>query len=377
MTEATVLQHKERNYGVDLLRIVSMVMVSAIHVFGHSGILIEDKITVRGQLAWFFYIFCFCAVNCYALISGYVGITSKFKISNLVYLWLQVVFLSLLTTLVTRFVMPGTVGLKDFLVAVLPVTFSKYWYFTAYFALFLFMPFLNFLLNRFSNRGMGLLLLAITVLFTGLSTIREDVFNLDNGYSVVWLVLLYLIGGYIKKNNLLGKVQTWKLRVALIGIVAFTWLSKLVISLVTLKVFDKIKFSGLLIGYTSPTILAIAVLFLCIFSRKSFSKKPLFISFVAPLTFGIYITQMDSPFIWKTIMDKTEIFTELNPMISLLAVLLATVAVFLVCGLADLCRLGLFTLLRVKKHLIRAENGIRNKMSKLFEPKEENAKDKR
>ena len=73
-------QTKERNYGIDLLRIVSMFLVCILHVLGHGGILNNTtENTVNYNVAWIMNISAYCAVNCYALISGYVGIKSKFK----------------------------------------------------------------------------------------------------------------------------------------------------------------------------------------------------------------------------------------------------------------------------------------------------------
>lgn len=35
---------KERNYGIDLLRVISMIGVMALHVLGHGGVLANTKI---------------------------------------------------------------------------------------------------------------------------------------------------------------------------------------------------------------------------------------------------------------------------------------------------------------------------------------------
>lgn len=35
---------KERNYGIDLLRVISMIVVMALHVLRHGGVLANAKI---------------------------------------------------------------------------------------------------------------------------------------------------------------------------------------------------------------------------------------------------------------------------------------------------------------------------------------------
>ncbi|MCR5648942.1 MAG: acyltransferase, partial [Oscillospiraceae bacterium] len=63
----------ERNHGVDLLRIVSMLMVVVLHILGQGGLL--DAVSapsLRHTLCWLLLAAAYCAVDCYAMISGYV-----------------------------------------------------------------------------------------------------------------------------------------------------------------------------------------------------------------------------------------------------------------------------------------------------------------
>ena len=69
---------KERNYGIDLLRIISMFMVVVLHVVGHGGVLNATiGLTLKGEIAWAIEIASYCAVNCYALITGFVAYKSQ------------------------------------------------------------------------------------------------------------------------------------------------------------------------------------------------------------------------------------------------------------------------------------------------------------
>ena len=64
----------ERNYGIDLLRIICMVMIVIHHVLLHGGILREvEWFCPQYKEAWFLEAGVFCAVNAYGIISGYVG----------------------------------------------------------------------------------------------------------------------------------------------------------------------------------------------------------------------------------------------------------------------------------------------------------------
>ena len=67
--------HRERNYGLDLFRFISMLMIVGLHVIGNGGILDNAQpLTIRGEAVWLLEIACYCSVNCFALASGYVGV---------------------------------------------------------------------------------------------------------------------------------------------------------------------------------------------------------------------------------------------------------------------------------------------------------------
>ena len=83
----------KRNIGIDLLKIVSMLMIVTLHMLGHGGVLDNMPPMSRCyQVAWLIEIACYGAVNCYALASGFL--TARCNIRKLMELWLQVMFYS-------------------------------------------------------------------------------------------------------------------------------------------------------------------------------------------------------------------------------------------------------------------------------------------
>ena len=64
---------QKRNLGIDLLRIFAMLMVVCLHVLGLGDVLEgAEGVPVKHELFWLLEVGSYCAVNCYALISGYV-----------------------------------------------------------------------------------------------------------------------------------------------------------------------------------------------------------------------------------------------------------------------------------------------------------------
>ena len=184
-----------------MLRIVSMFLVVFLHVLGRGGVLESAPIlSVNYEIAWFIEIAAYCAVNCYALISGYVGIRGHYRYSNLVLLWLRVAFYTILITFVFAVGTTGKVGKQEILGAIFPISTEQYWYFTAYAGMFLFIPFVNLFVQRASQSQVRAVIHGCILLFSILPTVfRRDIFVLKDGYSALWMLILYLIGGYIGK----------------------------------------------------------------------------------------------------------------------------------------------------------------------------------
>ena len=71
---------KTRNYGIDFLRMISMIMIVMLHTLGHGGIYVLFLFySVHYQIAWLLEVIAFGAVNTYAMISGFVSVDSHLR----------------------------------------------------------------------------------------------------------------------------------------------------------------------------------------------------------------------------------------------------------------------------------------------------------
>ena len=99
MSEKTVQSMtREHNYGIDILRLLSMFYVVVLHTLGHGGVL---EAVVEGgahyRAGWALEIIALVAVDIFVLISGYVANTSDSApktYSRYLSLWFEVVFYS-------------------------------------------------------------------------------------------------------------------------------------------------------------------------------------------------------------------------------------------------------------------------------------------
>ena len=73
---------------------------------------------------------------------------------------------------------------------------------TAYAGLFILIPILNRAIVNLSGRELLKICLAIFVVFSLIPTLlNETVFGLGGGYSAIWLLLLYICGGFWGKYH--------------------------------------------------------------------------------------------------------------------------------------------------------------------------------
>ena len=333
------------------MRIISMLMIVMLHVLLHGGIL--DAVlpgTVNYGLVWLLETAAYCGVNCYALISGYVSLKSQYRYSNIIYLWIQVSGINLLCTAFFYIMEPETVEKWGILRGIFPVLNDTYWYFTAYFALFFFIPFLNYLVQNLEQQQMKRLLLGTVILFSILPTIANaDIFRISSGYSAFWLAILYLAGAYIcKYKNTMKKFKGIYLLIYS-GCVLISWCSKIGIEYVNSQKGLFLD-SECFLKYTSPFILIAAVSLLLFFKDL---KVPSGISKVilriALLTFGVYLWH-DNPLIRENWLSDKLIWVAGLPSIQMLGtIFMMTLLIFAMGCCIEFARQICFDRLGVRK----------------------------
>ena len=343
----------KRNYGIDLLRMVSMFLVIILHILGAGGILnATDGLRMHHALAWFLEICAFCAVNCYALISGYASVGSKYKFSNIINLWLQVFFYNFIFYIIFAILGWESISLRNVLGVFFPVLTESYWYFTAYFCLFLFIPFLNLALEKIPKKTLKtFIVLGILFLSIFPTIIRRDIFITNGGYSAFWLMFLYLIGGYLKKYGFLSNLSGWKLFVGYICCVVFTFISKFFIADLNILFFNEVRYDWMFIGYTSPSILFSAIFLLLLFSKLSVERFKKIISFFAPLSFAVYLIHSNKLFGLKFWNNKFIFLTRFNPFIMIFIVVAIACFIYVICSFIDVIRKKIFDMLKVKERI--------------------------
>ena len=248
--------NSKRNNGLDLLNILAMLMVLMLHLLYNLGFL-DNSMAFSASFffSWLLECFCYVAVNLFVLITGYFGWKKQFRASQIVNIYLTILFFSVIIILV-RFGIGSSVSLRQVISCVIPITSRHYWYITVYVMLYLLTPVLNKVVDGLDYKIYKASLIVMFVVFSVLSTIYpfEDTFQMNAGQSLTWFVFLYLFAAFISKySEKLGKWSTDRKFAIffLAGGFGLSFISKVIISVITKKFVGDIVGSAMFIKYNS------------------------------------------------------------------------------------------------------------------------------
>lgn len=187
-----------RNSNHELLRIIAMYMI----VFIHANMYLYNFCS--GNMGTFFNGvvngICNIGVSCFILISGYYGI--KFDLRKLVKMECMMISYSLLETVLLYVFIPeqlqGAALLEQLVKSFLPFITRKYWFYSCYVCLFLLSSYIQKLIDSLGQKELKKLLILLLVLFSILPTFFYFEIIPDNGKGLVQMIMVYMIGRYIR-----------------------------------------------------------------------------------------------------------------------------------------------------------------------------------
>lgn len=207
---------EKRQTGIELLRIVAMMMIVLMHFLSHSGNLLEPgtPFSLSAATGTILENLCLGAVNAYVFISGYYGSRRNYKPSKTVRFLCQIWFYSLLIPLVLMLFHQHTKfqeGIYGVIYYLFPIETEHYWFATSFLMLMLLSPFLNRAVKFLSHKKFQIALVGVFVLFSGIKSICPVAFGFDKyGYDLPWFVFVYLFAAYAGKYDSQGVLATLK-----------------------------------------------------------------------------------------------------------------------------------------------------------------------
>lgn len=282
--------------NIELLRIVSMIMVLAVHFDGASLGLPEPVGLSMTDAGWWWRTaveaMAIVGVNCFTLISGYFGIRASVR--GLASFVLQCVFYS-----VVIYTVGAMCGLTPFSAdkwweSWLAITHTDLWYVPAYICLYLLSPFLNTAMRSMTDRSLYAATGALMVLNIYAGWWWECSFN-PNGYTVMQLILMYATGSSIRRWLSGREASAQRGLIALTAYAAFSAITAISAAYMPpLKVY----------AYNSPAVIAASVALSV--SAVSFPFRSAVINRVARAAFAVYLIHKNK-LIWVTVVKPAAI----------------------------------------------------------------------
>lgn len=351
---------KERDSGIELLRIFAMFMVIGVHLllYGNYFSIAIEMGGKTQEAAVILKLFLRCAVNIFIIITGFFSVRSKsdFKktYKRVLKIYSSILFYSIVLSLLTIFLgenfrtIEGTAySVSEIIIKMFFPVSSQCWYFlTNYILLMLIVPFLNITLNNITKKQYTVLLIILGYimsvwLFIGKLNIFKNVAS-DYGYDMIIegknifsFIFLYIIGGYISLHIKATNKPKIRYLVLAISTVAINYL-------LLSKLNPEINYVSVAYGYANPLVILCAVFIFLFFKDLHFKSK--IINMLGSTTIGVYAISEFSFFrewLWN-IFDFTK-FNCSNTFKTYLKILGVILIIFLGCSIIDLLRQRLFS----------------------------------
>ena len=336
----------ERKIGLDVIRIWAIIGVISLHLLGQGGIL--DALA-NSQSYWIYYtieVICMCSVNLFALLSGFLGFgKNKLNSYRLFELIITMLFYCIIISIVLALV-KKPMSLKNTFFSIFPfMGGNEYWYIVCYIPVALISPYINHLLITINNKSHKRLCCILIIVFSVIQTACiKDVFFIRQGYSIVWLLVLYIVGAYINRMNL--HITRSKLfAIFIVSICILISINYIIntICKINIKVF---------VTYSSPFIFMIALsifIFLKDITIKSGFLKKCIIT-LSTVAFDVFIIHLH-PFIFNSVLKYRFFFFRNCSMLSHLFIfVISVITIYLVLTLIGIIRV--FILKKIKLDLI-------------------------
>lgn len=327
-----------RDSNLELFRIITMLLIVAHHYVVLSGlppILRAHPLELQSLYLFVFGGWGKTGINCFVFITGYFMCISHITLRKFVKLVAEVEFYALLFYFLLLIGGVYHFTLKGFLVQFRPIySLSSDHFVSCYLLFFLFIPFLNKLLEVLSRRQHAVIILLLLFAYTFLGSIPGV--SVPHNY-LSWFSVIYLVGAYVRFYPDTPLIRTH------LGIKAAFFVALSIASIIVctfLGAGEKIPMpmgkAFFFVADSNKVLAFLASLFLfCFFKNLKISYSP-FINMVGASTFGVLLIHSNSwamrNLLWIKIFDNAGFY---GTHWMYLHAVLTVLVVFAVCVLID------------------------------------------
>lgn len=341
-------RNSRRRSNFELLRIILTVLVIAHHYVVNSGVMdLFDYHQITGSMIWlqFFGAFGKIAINAFLLITGYFLCCGGWSVKKWLKLYFQIKFYRIVFYAV--FVLSGYTPFDYH--ELLETLFSTIFLFgtdyaETYLGLYLLIPFLNRLIDAMDRKEHGRLLILLVVLFTLIPSfsifLSVKHSSNDTWNYPVWMIVMYLIGAYIRKYPLRCFDSAGKMAAAFFANTALIFASILTVDYIGVRVDFGAQYW--FVNDANKLFALTASIFLFCWFRSLNIRSSNAINAVASATFGIYLIHtVNAPmrsWLWTDLLDVCSAYTSDSLLLHSLG---SVVGIFVIGAWIEMSRLCL------------------------------------
>ena len=356
---------RKRIVGIDLARILAMFMIMNYHILMY-GSWMTSKHTSFGNKVFgeFAIALTVISVDIFAIISGYVGLYSRHRISRLLDLWFQVIFYSWLVLGFFYFFRNNLLNQQLIIHNFFPTLFKGYWYWNGYIVLFAFSPLISQGLKSITKNQFRNLIILLFVLTSCLTVNPHyDLFNLGLGYSGLWLMVLYVYGAYFKRFGIPKLLNSTLINIILIVL-------NLCLIVLCSHLFhhynvwiDQNNFDITQIQYTFPLVVCLAILVFLLLLKVKIQLKlwNKIITFLGQKSFSAYLLQTNPLVFTFLITNNYNFLRNLSLIRMFLSLIILALSWYFGAIIIDIVRSLIWKILRIDKLFMRIEIGWKGK----------------
>lgn len=336
-------RNSARASSIELFRIVTMICIVAHHYVVNSGVIQEiNPSNAMSFNSLFSLVFGWggkTGINCFVLITGYFMCKSNITVKKFLKLFLEIEFYNIVIYLIFLLTGYTTFSVQELVATVFPIYGIGTGFLGSYLVFYLFIPFLNILINAMDEKT-HLRLICLT-LFVG--SVIQTFMKAPISFTYVgWFMVLYVIAAYVRlyPKAIFDNKKVWA--ITMIIMLLLSWIS------VVGGAWMYSKTGTPFIYYhfvdDSHKILAVATAVSAFMFFKNLSiRDNVIINRIAASSFGVLMIHANSDsmriWLWRDLLDNIGAYYSKYYVLHAIG---AVIAIYVVTTLIDMIRIRCF-----------------------------------
>ena len=295
-------KYKNRDSRIELLRILAIIMIISCHFATHGGFSFASGTITIPRLWWnILELGGGFGVDIFIMITGYFLISNTdlaIKKEKILLLWIQIVTYSILL-----FIISSLLGYNEFSIiggikSLFPVSFSTWWFASTYFVFYLLHPYVNIILNSFDKMAYKRFIALLIVMWSVIPMLTIKDFQAN---ALSEFLLLYSIGGYIRKFSLFDSFSSKKWFALWFAFTFITFLTSLILLFIGRRFDIADTHSTYFYGRTNLLTIGRAICFFMFFLKLKM-KNNYIVNMLSSEMFGVYL--LHDNYLMRTVLWK-------------------------------------------------------------------------